>query len=573
MTHGAIIAVVAVALVGAAVWLGGKISERSQRKRRRLEAKTSWGRPRAHRRTLEDVAVYHYEKRRRDGAHGVDARTWADLDLDALFGALDRCSSSPGAQLLYQRLRTPTFDEDVLRAFDARVEHLGKDRALGEALVAELAALDSDEAFQLPHLFFRPLPRKGAAALVYRVLPFVALGLTLVSLVHPAMLLIAGCSWGVNAVLHVVNKERLSDWILPFRRLNTFLSAAEEISRIGGEWLAADAPRLAEDLRTLHPLRRKTAALLHDPDAQDPTALIHQYLNMFFLVDLNAFIGSLAFLTSNGKALERVFDVVGALDVALAVGSFRAETSGWSKPSFIPPDAKSLDCEGLFHPLLEEPVANTLQVERSILVTGSNMSGKSTFLRTVGVNAICAQSIYTTFAARYRAPMLKVLTSIGRADSLLEGKSYYLAEVERVRELLEASGSEVPRLFVIDEIFRGTNTIERISAARAALHHLDRGRDLVLVATHDIELIPLLGRAFVSCHFRELIEQGELRFDYRLQPGPSSTRNAIALLELLRFPPEVVREASETAQAMESGGRAGMGVESVSEKLGTVEGR
>jgi DNA mismatch repair ATPase MutS len=96
---------------------------------------------------------------------------------------------------------------------------------------------------------------------------------------------------------------------------------------------------------------------------------------------------------------------------------------------------------------------------------------------------------------------------------------------------------------VIDEIFRGTNTTERVAASRGVLAYLNRGDDLVFVATHDIELIELLGTRYDSYHFRELISGDELRFDYLIQSGPTTTRNAIALLELMRFPQEIIDDA------------------------------
>jgi DNA mismatch repair ATPase MutS len=120
-----------------------------------------------------------------------------------------------------------------------------------------------------------------------------------------------------------------------------------------------------------------------------------------------------------------------------------------------------------------------------------------------------------------------------------------------VAELIAVSATGQPQLFIIDEIFRGTNTTERIAASKGVLEWLARGDDLVFVATHDIELIELLGDRYASFHFREDIAEGELKFGYRIHPGPSSTRNAIALLELYAFPPEVVREALVVVEKLE----------------------
>jgi DNA mismatch repair ATPase MutS len=110
-----------------------------------------------------------------------------------------------------------------------------------------------------------------------------------------------------------------------------------------------------------------------------------------------------------------------------------------------------------------------------VLVTGSNMSGKSTFLRTVGVNAVLAQSLNTCLAHAYEAPVYQIRSCIGRADDLIAGKSYYLVEVESVLSLVKASDETAPHLFIFDELFRGTNAVERIAAGEAVLHALVSG--------------------------------------------------------------------------------------------------
>jgi DNA mismatch repair ATPase MutS len=149
------------------------------------------------------------------------------------------------------------------------------------------------------------------------------------------------------------------------------------------------------------------------------------------------------------------------------------------------------------------------------------------------------------FAERWVAPRFTVRTSIGRADSLLEGKSYYLAEVEAIGALLTAAGA--PRLVLIDELFRGTNTIERVAAAKAVLAQLERNHDLVIMATHDVELLDLLPE-YVPYHFREEIVNGELTFDHRLHAGRSATRNALAILATAGYPETVVEDARAVAE-------------------------
>jgi DNA mismatch repair ATPase MutS len=242
--------------------------------------------------------------------------------------------------------------------------------------------------------------------------------------------------------------------------------------------------------------------------------------------------------------MRATFDALGYLDAAQSIAALRAEPDRWCRPEFLGRE-KTLRTEAVYHPLLASPVANSIEIiDRGVIITGSNMSGKTTFVRTLGVNAVLAQSLFTVRADRWQAPMLAVRTSIGRNDSVIEGKSYYLAEAESVRSLVAARGDGVQHLFLLDEIFRGTNTPERIAGGYAVLAYLNRGDDIVVVATHDVELIGLLGNAYDTYHFREEVNDGAITFDHRMRAGPSSTRNAIALLAALGYPAELVADAT-----------------------------
>ena len=251
--------------------------------------------------------------------------------------------------------------------------------------------------------------------------------------------------------------------------------------------------------------------------------------------------------------IRQLFEALGEIDGALSVAAFRGSLSAWCRPRFTP-GGTALRVEGAFHPLLAAPVANDFAVTGAgALVTGSNMSGKTTFIKTVGLDALLGGTIFTCAARSYEAPFLDVVSAIGRIESLAEGTSYYLGEVRRVRELTRAAEDGRPHLFLLDELFRGTNTIERIAAGKAVLSHLARGPHVTLVSTHDIELVPLLSDSHAPYHFRESVAQGALVFDYRLRPGPSSTRNAIALLTSAAFPESLVEDALRTVDTLERG--------------------
>lgn len=204
------------------------------------------------------------------------------------------------------------------------------------------------------------------------------------------------------------------------------------------------------------------------------------------------------------------------------------------------------------HPLIEGCTTNTLTLDGTgLLLTGSNMSGKTTFIRTVMLNALLGETLCTCFAERFTAPYMRLHSSIRISDDITEGTSYYLQEVLTVKRLLEDADRPAACLFVLDELFKGTNTTERIAAGKAVLARLNRGPHIVLAATHDIELAELLrGDGYELHHFREEVADGRLVFDYCLHTGPLTTRNAIRILELYDYPPELIAEAYDTQQKL-----------------------
>ena len=184
------------------------------------------------------------------------------------------------------------------------------------------------------------------------------------------------------------------------------------------------------------------------------------------------------------------------------------------------------------------------------------MSGKSTFLRTVGVNAVLAQTLNMCFAASYDAPVLVVRCSIGRTDDLVSGKSYYIVEAESLLSLVRASANAAPHLFLLDELFRGTNATERIAAGQAVLRELLEGEGaatlhLAIAATHDAELVDLLQDRYAAHHFSDALGGNGLLFDYRLRAGAASTRNAIALLRLHGAPERLIARALACAEILD----------------------
>jgi len=240
--------------------------------------------------------------------------------------------------------------------------------------------------------------------------------------------------------------------------------------------------------------------------------------------------------------MHEVFKAVAGLDAAISIASYLQETKNYSNPVFN--NSETISFEDMYHPLIKDAVPNSLRnIVKSVLITGSNMSGKTTFIKTFGVNMILSQTLYISLSNTFNIPRYEVKTSIKRNEEMEEGKSYFFVEIEAIKQFINLSGNRNKFIFLIDEIFRGTNTIERLSASTAVLKYLNV-ENKVFVTTHDIELQELLHNSFYMYHFSEQVEEKRFFFNYKINEGPCTAGNAIKLLEITGYPEKIINEAN-----------------------------
>lgn len=245
-----------------------------------------------------------------------------------------------------------------------------------------------------------------------------------------------------------------------------------------------------------------------------------------------------------------VFEALGRVDAAIAVASWRESMPLWCEPELdFETGERYVEAESLVHPLLCSPVPNDLALDRPALVTGSNASGKSTYLRTALLAALLSQTACTCPGASYRGAAFHVYSAMALRDDILSGESYYIAEILAAKRILDAAEAGEPVLCAVDEVLRGTNTIERISAASEILLALKRSGALCIAATHDLELCTILAGEYAMLHFEETVTDEGMSFDYRVRPGKTETRNAIQLLRLMGLDDEITDRADERAAA------------------------
>jgi hypothetical protein len=242
--------------------------------------------------------------------------------------------------------------------------------------------------------------------------------------------------------------------------------------------------------------------------------------------------------------MPRWLDAWYELEVLNSLANFAYLNPHYVLPN-ISSDANQFAARNLGHPLLkpESKVCNDFESDEGrkiVILTGSNMAGKSTFLRTIGVNLCLAYAGAPVNADQLDTSLFRLFTCIKVSDSVQDGLSYFYAEVKRLQALLGAASveGELPVLFLIDEIFRGTNSRERLIGSRSYIRALSQTTAVGLVATHDLELIKLAEEipGVVNHHFREEVRDGRMVFDYRLRPGPCPTTNALTIMRLEGLP-------------------------------------
>lgn len=238
----------------------------------------------------------------------------------------------------------------------------------------------------------------------------------------------------------------------------------------------------------------------------------------------------------NGIYLEEWLKTMGEFEALASIANISYDFNNWSYPNIL--DSSEVYGENIGHPMLgAKAKSNNFNLngkEKVALITGSNMSGKSTFLRTIGVNLVLAYIGAPTYSDEFNCGIFSIYTCMRTKDNLEESISSFYAEILRIKNVIEASKHGEKVLFLLDEIFKGTNSMDRHEGAKVLINQLVTLGGIGLVSTHDLELCDLEKSKdwLVNYNFQEYYEQGKIKFDYKLRTGRSTTQNAIHLMKL-----------------------------------------
>lgn len=478
----------------------------------------------------------------------VDDITWHDLDMQTVFERMNLTYSSVGSEALYQRLRNFYFCDEERQRLEEQIEFYEKNPDIREKLQYHFAQLGKKEFNQTKeYLASGDRNRLGGFALqvFLGVLPLAGIIIGVVG--SGAGFLLAIGAFAFNSFYYFQKKKIIERQLISLSYAVRTISAAKGISRIkmpGQQELREYLTPLKKTLLLSIPFREKTTAL-------ELEAFV-DYFNIIFMIPFIAYNYVLKELTKHQESAILLWDALGRLEVAYGVLNFRMVMEQTCLPQFEKGGIVAREC---YHPLIEEPVKNPIYWGENTIVTGSNASGKSTYVKSVAINCILAQTVHTALADSFIMEPGHVLTSMAVKDNLFAGESYFIVEIKSLQRILKQLEKEERCYCFIDEILRGTNTIERIAASASIIRWMTRFDSFLLVATHDIELPEILREECGNIHFEEQVRDEEVIFDYQLKQGVATTKNALLLLKTMDYPPEVVAEAKEKAAHFEEVGR------------------
>ena len=510
----------------------------------------------------DQAAAYHKAR-----AHAgvdfdpVDEQTWSDLELEKVLARLDRCVAPPGAQYLLALLKNYPKEPAAATATAKEILTLKEHPEAAAALRKALKPLNRKESTELTEFVFGTPPTVPAHHQVFYVMSVVTIVCMVGLLFSRAFLLPLLPLWIINGLLHRHFGQRVICHSPALTSLATLFGCVPKVTEAIRDAGLPEAKELVDIAPTAKKLQKRISrAFLRRYGTDELFLVLLDYLNVFCLFELSALCHAIKTTNRERPAITKIFELSARLDAMQGVAAAFAEF-----PSLCVPEVKTgreFALVDVYHPLLEKPVTNTVAgAGNSILLTGTNMAGKTTFIKTLAINLVFSQTFGLCLARKATLPPARVRTLIERADVTTSRHSYFYFEaVELLRMLEDSRKNGRAYWFVLDEIFRGTNALERVAAGCAVLRHLNQ-HGLVVVSTHDHELTTLLRGNFDQYHFSEIIVGNEARFDYLLRKGPCQTRNAIKLLGIAGYPQEVTEMAGklcETNNVAETPGPSGM---------------
>ena len=502
---------------------------------------------------FELIENYFRNRDKSGDFQALSDKTCNDLDFDEMFMFIDRTHSKVGQQYLYNKLRTISsnsshisLDERIIKELTDREDFRIKTQRLLEKLKKEdvyyLSTLFQEEHLKPPKWFF-----------VIRLLSFTSFLSIILLFFNPQIIIVLVTVFLINIGFHYWNKKNLFQYLGSIPQLLRLSNVATQLHK--EDVFKELSPDLPKAIKVIDQVRSRMSFFQLEARIQGEFEAVFwavlELVKTLFLLEPLLLFGVLKRLDTKRKEIEDIYRFIGRIDSNLSIAALRKGLATYCLPVIHEKNTK-ISVKDIYHPLIEDCVSNSIELsDRSILLTGSNMSGKTSFIRTIGLNVISGLTLNTCFAESMSLSRVRVYSAIRISDDLMNDKSYYFEEVLTLKEMIDESARGKSNLFLLDEIFKGTNTVERISAGKAVLSSLSRNDNIVFVSTHDIELTDMLDHEYELYHFSEIVDDKNIDFDYKLKEGKLKNRNAIRILQINDYPEDIITEAIEISKKLD----------------------
>lgn len=483
--------------------------------------------------------------------YDIDDITWNDLELEELYFILNQTVSAVGEEYLYAMLRQPRFETDELKERERLIRFFLEHPRARADIQNALFQIGKNRRHSVYACMDFMKTMKSESCLFHYISCFALIGCILAAFTVPTVgVFLTFAVATVNMVTYLKYRAKLELCLSTVTNIVRMLYAAQDLGKLGIPEIQAYTEKMQQLNRNFSGFKRNFWIIGSRKPTGDLWDMLASYLRMLFHMDLIKFNSMLKIYEKHAEDLKQLYEAAGYLDALCSVASFRAflGTDGYCIPVFSENSKPVFEAELLYHPLLDSPVKNTVKTDKSVLLTGSNASGKSTFLKSVAIGALLAQTIHTVPAKSYKGSLFQILSSMALRDNMQESESYFIVEIKSLKRIFEAAKAPVCTLCFVDEVLRGTNTVERIAASREVLSGLTgNGRTICFAATHDIELTYLLEKECDNYHFEEQVTDELVEFDYILRKGRATSRNAIKLLSMIGYPRAIIEKAEQSA--------------------------
>lgn len=495
---------------------------------------------------MKNVSSYFRNKNEKNI---IDDITWNDLNMDDIFKKINNTQSTAGQEVLYDMLRTPVYSQAVLTKRDKVIEFFKKNEKERYDIQFILGKLGKSNELYITNCLFNKEDNSKSNLLKFTLLSWIPAISLLLLFIHPMFLILTVGCVVLNVFISQRNKVENYD-ANGFSYMISLVNAANKIKEKNIFEIDENIDSIDASLKKLKNIKRKSVGI-QEKSIMSDMDVFAEYANLIFLREIITYEKVKNTIIKNKKELKNVYEYVGTIDSLIAIASFRESLDFYTKPCLKISEKRednNIEFKDIYHPLVKEPVLNNGSFSKGVLITGSNASGKSTFIKTIAINAIMAQTIYTCFAKEYKTSYFNIYTSMALRDDIHSSESYYIVEIKSLKRILDQVQNNIPCLCFVDEILRGTNTVERIASSCEVLKNIGNENTLCFAATHDVELTYMLDDIFENYHFEETITDNDIKFDYKIHRGRAQTRNAIKLLEFMGYDKKLVENANYRAK-------------------------